>query len=117
MKYWPLTVPKLPASAMALYPFMLFRNKRLMADRVIINHETIHFRQQQELLILPFYVIYLLHYLVNLLKYRNHQKAYFYICFEQEAYRHDTDFSYLNNRMPYAWLRTLRSSPERSKGR
>lgn len=102
---------------MALYPFMLFRNKGLMADRVIINHETIHFKQQQELLILPFYIIYFLHYLVNLLKYRNHQKAYFYICFEQEAYAHDADFSYLKNRKPYAWLHTFRSSSNSRRDR
>jgi hypothetical protein len=107
MKYWSLTVSKLPANAMALYPFMLFRSKDLMADAVIINHESIHFRQQQELLILPFYIFYVLHYLVNLLKFRNRRKAYFHICFEQEAYAHDADFSYLKNRKPYAWLRTF----------
>ncbi len=94
---------------MALYPFMLFRNKGLMADTVIINHESIHFRQQQELLILPFYIIYFLHYVVNLLKYRNHRKAYFYICFEQEAYAHDTDFSYLQIRKSFAWMQHFRS--------
>jgi hypothetical protein len=116
MKYWPLTVSRLPANAMALYPFMLFRNKSLMADTVVINHETIHFRQQQELLILPFYIIYFLHYLFNLLKYRNHHKAYFYICFEQEAYAHDTDFNYLKSRKPYAWLHTFISSFHEEKG-
>jgi hypothetical protein len=110
MKYWPLTVSKLPADAMALYPFMLFRTKALRADAVIINHETIHFRQQQELLIIPFYILYFLHYLINFLKYRDHRKAYFCICFEREAYAHDSDFSYLKNRKPYSWLRTIRSS-------
>ena len=103
MRYWKIIVPELPASAMALYPFMLFKSPSLKHDPVIINHEEIHFRQQLELLILPFYLIYLGHYLINRLRYKNHDQAYLAICFEKEAYTHDRDLNYLKKRRFYQW--------------
>ncbi len=90
---------------MALYPFILFKNRQASTHQAIIRHELIHFRQQLELLILPFYIIYLLNYLVNLIIYLNHDKAYRNIVFEREAYRNDQDTTYLNRRKPFAWLR------------
>ena len=104
MKYWPLVVSRLPAHAMALYPFMLFKSKNLKGNEAIIRHEMIHFKQQLELLIIPFYLLYVLHFLINLIKYRNRSKAYFNICFEKEAYANDQDASYLEKRKAYAWL-------------
>ena len=89
---------------MALYPFMLFKSERLKSNEVIVRHEKIHFKQQLELLILPFYVLYFLHYLLNLIKYKNHNRAYFNICFEKEAYAHDLDQGYLKERKAYAWI-------------
>jgi hypothetical protein len=109
MKYVSFVVAKLPANAMALYPFMLFKSGYLKSDALIINHEKIHFKQQQELLILPFYFLYLLHYLVNRLKFRNHEQAYLNICFEREAYANDGDMQYLQTRKSYAWVRFLKA--------
>ena len=108
LKFCALVVRSLPANAMALYPFMLFKSKSQQADRLLINHEKIHFRQQLELLILPFYILYLLHYLLNRLKYKNHDQAYMQICFEREAYTYDRDMTYLGKRKPYAWIRFLK---------
>jgi len=108
MKYWAITFSKLPADAMALYPFMIFKKQVLQSSQVIINHEKVHFRQQQELLIIFFYPLYFLHYLINLVKYRNHYSAYRQICFEKEAYSNEGDFEYLKHRKPYAWLKYLR---------
>ena len=107
MKYWSITFSKLPAQAMALYPLMLFKDKNLKVDQRIVQHEKIHFKQQLELLVIPFYIFYLLHYLMNLLKYRNHSKAYFEICFEKEAYRYDEQVNYLDSRKPFAWIAFL----------
>lgn len=90
---------------MALYPFMLFKDQQARNNQQIIRHELIHFRQQLELLILPFYLLYVLHYLINLILYRNHHRAYMHICFEQEAYEHDSNPQYLTTRKPYAWLK------------
>ena len=104
MKYWSIVISKLPAHAMALYPFMLFKFEGLKGNEAIIRHEKIHFKQQLELLIIPFYLLYLIHYLVNLIKYRNRSKAYLNICFEKEAYANDQNPSYLGKRKAYAWL-------------
>lgn len=105
MRYWPVIWSRLPANAMALFPFMLFKTKGQVTDPLLINHEKIHFHQQLELLIFPFYLLYLLNYLINLLRYRNHNKAYFNICFEKEAYANDKNFSYLKSRGMYSWIK------------
>lgn len=85
-------------SAMALFPFVLLKLQNQSNNAVLLNHEKIHLRQQMELLILPFYVWYLVEYLVRLLQYRNHKNAYLNICFEREAYNNETDLEYLNTR-------------------
>jgi hypothetical protein len=107
MRFWSVTVSRLPAQAMALYPFILFKNKRLKADERIIRHEQIHFYQQLEMLIVFFYPVYLLNYLFNLIKFRNHGEAYFQISFEREAYQNENDLAYFKRRKPYAWLKYL----------
>ena len=66
----------------------------------------------------PFYWLYGGFYLIGLVKYRNLWKesdlirasdlgdfAYYRIPFEQEAYDHQTNTSYLNTRKPFAWLK------------
>ena len=66
-----------------------------------LNHELIHAAQQKELLYLPFFVWYFLEWLVLLVKYRDHMEAYRHIRFEEEAYRHEDDLSYLKHRKHY----------------
>ena len=105
MRYWKVVYPKLSASAMAVYPFLIFKRPELLNDAVIVNHEKIHFKQQLELFILPFYIFYLINYLINLVRYRNHDRAYREIRFEREAYRYDRDLQYLKKRKPYSWIR------------
>lgn len=102
-----MIINKLPAAAVAIYPFMLFKNKRISLDSRVIRHELIHFRQQLELLVLPFYMLYLLNYLLNLIIYRDHDKAYRNISFELEAYSNDQDADYLLNRKMFAWFNYL----------
>lgn len=96
---------KLPAAAMAIYPFIVIRNKAYKQDKVLIHHELIHFRQQLELLIIPFYILYVLHYLVNRFKYQSHHQAYLNIAFEREAYAKEGDFDYLKTRKIFSWTR------------
>ncbi len=88
----------LPVRGMALYPFILLRAKELESDAVIMNHERIHHRQQVELLIIPFYLFYILNYLVNRFRYSTHDQAYRNIIFEREAYAHEHDGDYLKKR-------------------
>ena len=95
-----------PYSAMAVYPFILVKRKEMQNDAVLINHEKIHHRQQLELLILPFYLLYLLSYLYHLVRLRSHFQAYKNIVFEREAYAMENDFDYLKNRKMFAFLKS-----------
>lgn len=107
MKAWVLIWRKLPANGMAIFPFILVREARFKLDPLLINHERIHFRQQLELLILPFFLLYFLNYLFNLIRYKNHYLAYFNIVFEKEAYACERNPVYLKQRKLFAWLKYL----------
>jgi hypothetical protein len=96
-----------PPLGMALFPFILLQDETLLRDKYILNHERIHLRQEVELFILPFYVLYLLNYFINLFIYRSHYKAYRNICFEREAYQNDKNLSYLVTRKTWSWVRYL----------
>lgn len=100
-----LHCPWLHVSGMALWPFVLIRDREGLTDASLLRHELIHLRQQMELLILPFYLLYVLNYAVNVLRYKNGEKAYREILFEREAYAMDTSEDYIQQRKPYAWLR------------
>lgn len=76
-------------------------------DKYVINHEKIHTAQQRELLFIPFYIFYILEWIVKFLKYRNMQDSYYNISFEREAYLYGHDLSYLRNRKHYTWLKYL----------
>ncbi|WP_316827456.1 hypothetical protein [Pedobacter miscanthi] len=102
-----IIVKKLPAAGMAIFPFILLKSERLKNDQEIINHEKIHLRQQLELLVFPFYLLYFLNYLINLFKYQNHHLAYRNIIFEQEAYDHENDLNYLKNGNWYGWIKSI----------
>ena len=106
---WFVVVPKLRVAAMAIYPFILIQKVSYKNEVVLVNHEKIHHRQQLELLIVPFYLLYLLHYLYNLLKYRKHQLAYLNIVFEKEAYAQQQNLAYLNTRRMFSWIKHLRA--------
>lgn len=75
-------------------------------DKVELNHELIHAAQQKELLYLPFFFWYGLEWLILLLKYRDRMKAYQHIRFEEEAYQHQDDLTYLKHRKLFQYLRS-----------
>lgn len=107
MRHWLVVWPKLPASGMALFPFILVKSQSLKKDQSLLNHEQIHLKQQLELLVIPFYVLYLFNYLINLIRYPNHHQAYLNICFEREAFANEQDLGYLKRRRFYSWVRFL----------
>ena len=99
-----------------------------------LNHEQIHTRQMRELLYLPFYLIYIIEWLVRLAqtfcsqepapgnrqdpspgnrqgtaprKQSRLLRAYHRISFEREAYACQHDPDYLRHRPPYAWRHYL----------
>jgi hypothetical protein len=85
-------------AAMALYPFILI-NRRKELSPVMLNHERIHLMQQLEMLIIPFYVLYLIELVC---------KGYRNISFEREAYVNEKDADYLKRRKLFSWLRYYR---------
>lgn len=94
----------LPAHGMALFPFILVKEKKYVSHAILLNHEKIHLHQQLELLILPFYILYLANYLVNLIRYREHHKAYFNIIFEKEAFNNEKNMEYIPTRKRFGWI-------------
>ncbi len=102
-----IVAPWLKVDGMALFPFILVRNRQLMTDEVLIRHETIHLRQAAELLVIPFYLLYLINYLIGFVRYRDHHRAYMHIIFEREAYAHENDRQYLKQRRLWAWTKYI----------
>ena len=72
------------------------------------RHETIHFQQQLELFFVGFYVLYLLFWLVLLLKHRKGDFAYEEIPFEREARYNQYSASYLTDRKRFSWIKYMR---------
>jgi hypothetical protein len=95
------------ASAITLWPFILLRSRSSLNDAVLLNHERIHLRQQAEMLLIFFYVLYLIEYLMGRLKGRSHYQSYREISFEREAFNHEFDLEYLNKRQAYSSFRFL----------
>ena len=85
----------------------LWTRDKSWIDKYVVNHERIHTKQQKELLFIPFYLLYVLEWLLRLVQYRNRQKAYMNISFEREAYKKGHDLTYLPHRKPYAWIKYL----------
>ena len=69
--------------AITLWPFIIAREEM---SEDLLNHESIHIAQQKELLVVFFYLLYGWDYLKGLIKYKDKEKAYYRIRFEQEAY-------------------------------
>ncbi len=95
------------ANGMAIFPFLLVKYKK--PSKILINHERIHFRQQLEMLILPFYVCYILEYLIFRLKGKSPNQAYMSISFEREAYANDNDLGYLKRRRFWGFWQYLKA--------
>jgi len=89
----------------SLWPFIILKRKDLKQDKVFINHEKIHLRQQVEFLIIPFYLWYLMEYVYRLIQYRSTKLAYRNISFEREAYANEKDLNYLKSRSFWRFLK------------
>lgn len=83
---------------LTIFPFMLLKDAALRQSMVLINHEKIHLRQQLELLIIPFFVLYGLEFLYRFIQFKKWDLAYRAISFEREAYHNEKDLNYLKSR-------------------
>ncbi|REE08104.1 hypothetical protein DFQ09_109170 [Winogradskyella pacifica] len=92
-----------------IFPFMFLKTEDLKRNAVLINHEKIHLKQQLELFILPFYVLYTIEFLCRLIQNKKWDLAYRNISFEREAYRHEKDLDYLKSRPLYNVFKFIRN--------
>ena len=87
--------------AITLYPFIICKGEM---NKTTLNHEKIHLAQQRELLIVGFYPLYAFYWLrARIFGGLSNHDAYMHIPFEVEAYAHESDEEYLNNRERFAW--------------
>jgi hypothetical protein len=87
-----------------IFPFMFLKYKALKGNRVLVNHEKIHLRQQLELLIILFFIIYGVEFLIRLIQYRNWKLAYRNISFEREAYKNELHLDFLKSRRIWSFI-------------
>lgn len=90
---------------LTVFPFVFVKYRFDSENKILVNHEKIHIRQQLELLVLPFFLWYFVEYSVRLLQYKNANVAYRNISFEREAYANELDFDYLKNRTFFSFLK------------
>ncbi|OQY01373.1 MAG: hypothetical protein B6I20_07775 [Bacteroidetes bacterium 4572_117] len=95
-------------TGITLYPFILLRYdaKHYGPQKYanLLTHESIHLQQQKEMIVVLFYIVYAIHYIINLVKYGNKNKAYRNIVFEKEAFTNEANKNYLDSRRFWAWL-------------
>jgi hypothetical protein len=89
------------------FTFVLVKYKSDKDNLIFVNHEKIHLRQQLELLVLPFFKLYILEYFVRLIQYRNRYLAYLNISFEREAYDKESDMAYLRKRSFFSFMKYI----------
>ncbi len=92
-------------TGLTIFPFVFLKDRSFKGDAILVNHEKIHLRQQLELLILPFYILYSLEFFVRLIQYKNWYLAYKNLSFEREAYYNEANTNYLKKRRFWQFLR------------
>lgn len=96
-------------AAITLFPFIFVREEYEPAEWRTINHESIHLRQQLEMLIIPFFLWYVIEWIVRLIQYKDVKEAYRNISFEREAYDNEWDVEYLDfDRNAFDFLKYLK---------
>lgn len=96
-------------NGITLYPFIFIKNPEDKQDRVLINHEKIHLRQQLELLIVFFYILYIIEFYYHFFRLKNAHRAYHAISFEREAYAMENDMNYLKKRKLWNFRKFFKS--------
>lgn len=92
------------------FPFVFVKYKIDKENVVFVNHERIHLRQQLELLVLPFFVLYVLEYFVRLIQYKNKDLAYRNISFEREAYANESNTNYLKKKQFFSFTKYINTA-------
>lgn len=90
--------------AISFGPFVWCRG--IMSD-VTKRHETIHFHQQLECLFVFQWILYGWYWLRGVISKKTGREAYYANPFEEEAYTHENDLLYLENRPFYHWIKYI----------
>lgn len=88
--------------AITLYPFIIATAEE-KENETLMFHEKIHLQQQKELLIIPFYIMYLSHSIYLLFRYMSLFRMYRLNIFEIEAYSNEMLPNYLKHRSWCQW--------------
>ena len=91
----------------AVFPMIILKHISNKDNKVLINHEKIHLRQQLEMLVVFFYIWYLVEFFLRLLQYKTWFDAYRHISFEKEAYNNEKDLDYLESRSFWAFRKYI----------
>ena len=94
------------------FVFIVLATKSSKWKHEYLRHEMIHFRQQREMLVLPFYLWYIVEFLIRWWQHKDWMKAYYNISFEREAFSNQDDETYLYYRKPYSWIKYLKDEKE-----
>lgn len=90
--------------AINLFGIIIVRKDYGILDAVDRNHERIHTRQMLEMLVIPFYLSYVIEWLIRYIQYRDRLVAYENISFEREAYTNMYNETYLMKRKLFAFI-------------
>ncbi len=88
-----------------LWPFIIIRPNK---NWIVVNHESIHIKQQQELLVIPFYLLYILEWFIGVFVHGSIMKSYYNISFEKEAYENQSNPNYLKTRKLFSWVKYIK---------
>lgn len=83
----------------------IFVRRGFVLDDNDVRHEAIHWEQQKEMLVLPFFLWYIVEFMINLFKFWDWNKAYRNISFEKEAYDFEKEKDYLSLRKRFSWFK------------
>jgi len=98
----------------SLFSIIIFEDFEHANKKGWLTHELTHFRQELELLIIPFLFLYLGEYSYwRVLKRKSHIESYLLISFEQEAYANEMNDNYMNERKFWAWTKFFNKKSKR----
>jgi hypothetical protein len=102
-------------NALAIWPFIILRERDLRGDQVLLHHERIHLKQQMELLWIFFFLLYFAEFLAKVIIYREFKRAYRNISFEREAYHQERNPDYARNKPFWSFVRYIADDPHQQK--
>jgi len=96
-------------NGLTLFPFVMIRSDFDKGNKVLVNHEKIHIKQQIQMLVLPFLIWYMLEFLFRWIQFKDKSKAYRNISFEREAYANEQNLNYIEEMPFWSFLKYLRN--------